>query len=228
MHHLIPGTVIINLDDTHLASADRPAEAWTRFLLATPGSRYVSQGWCVDAALFNGIDYLLSVTIILTRHKVQQTACCNTDAAIQSPTAHLSCFEATEGNDPGRCLDPVLLFAPSSSDVKLSVGRCFTGDDCRARSETIPSLECVRLAPREDILRIVLKSPIWEDDTAGERVVLWSGPTVEVWDQGRSYHNDESNLVIIVILSLVTIGTLSPQVSYLPMWLPDTFALFFQ
>lgn len=112
--------------------------------------------------------------------------------------------------------------------MKLSVGRCFTGDDCRARSETIASLECVRLAPREDILRIVLKSPIWEDDAAGERVVLWSGPTVEVWDQGRSYYNDESNLVIILILSLVTIGTLSPQVSYLPMWLPDTFALFFQ
>lgn len=69
MHHLMPGTIIINLDDTHLASAGRPAEAWTRYLLATPESRYVSQGWCVDAALFNGIDNLLSDTIILTRLK---------------------------------------------------------------------------------------------------------------------------------------------------------------
>lgn len=224
----MPGAIITNLDDTHLASGGRPAEAWTRYLLSNSESRYVSQGWCVDAALFNGIGYILSYIIILTRRKGQQTACCNMDATIHSPTAHLSCFEATEGNDPGRCLDPVLLFTPSSSDAKLSVGRCFTRSDCRVRPETSASLECVRLAPREDILRIVIKPPIWEDDGDGERVVLWSGPTVEVWDQGRLCCNDELKPIIIHILSLVTIGTLSPQVSYLPLWLPDTFALFFQ
>ena len=100
-------------------------------------------------------------------------------------TPLLYCFSSlsARGSSDERCLDPILVLTNLYPGVDLRIqgdtrgqARCSLATPCRADDE------CVRLREDEQILRITFR-----DDQRGsgrEEVLLWSGPRVEVLEQG--------------------------------------------
>ena len=130
------------------------------------------------------------------------TACCDhppkitTDAGNEnSQSSRLSCFSSLSSahrQTAARCLDPIPLFTNSHPKANPNDGdgsetgknhapapaqtlkRCSVSNPCPADSE------CVGLRKGERILRITFEA----GEYGRKEVLLWSGPKVEVWDQG--------------------------------------------
>ena len=120
----------------------------------------------------------------LTRFSAQRTECCSFDAEapVHPPAAQLSCFMMAKNPNAGHCLDPVLILSPDRSKDSKVYSRCYSRSDCASEAGGLP-MECVVPHPRAELLRLTVESPLWEVKTES-RVVLWSGPKDEVWEEG--------------------------------------------
>ncbi|KAI0056036.1 hypothetical protein BV25DRAFT_1921358, partial [Artomyces pyxidatus] len=114
-------------------------------------------------------------------------SCCD-----NSEEGALACFVSAKAEQ--RCVDPVPLLVP----VKGSVARC--GDETHMCGV---NEVCVRPRGGETLLRIGVSSE------GTERVILWRGPKVEVWEQ-------------------VEVGTWLPRWRMLPLWLPHLTSTFLE
>lgn len=111
----------------------------------------------------------------------RDSVCCTP----QSPQDHVqSCFTASVDGTAGHCVDPV----PLLTDTKDSK-RCNAARPCN------PGSACARPSTIEKLLRITYKSE------GLEKIVLWSGPALEVYEQ-------------------VEVGYLLPRTFLSPIWLP--------
>ncbi|KAL5483502.1 hypothetical protein ACEPAI_8734 [Sanghuangporus weigelae] len=196
--HLPPGSIVTSLDDMPLGSTeDFAEEIWTRYLLRTKNPS--EEGWCTDVDVFFN----------------QPTSCCEANGTGQiahPPAAQLSCFIPMQEGDQGHCIDPVPILASSHSQ------RCFSTSDCNenttANETTGGAKECIRPYATSQLLRITVSSPLWEKaeengaNHSRPSIVLWSGPSEEVWEQ-------------------VQVGRLAPRYRFLPTWFPYTLSTFF-
>ncbi|KAG9095856.1 hypothetical protein FS749_009657 [Ceratobasidium sp. UAMH 11750] len=129
-------------------------------------------------------------------YRAQPPECCTNPSS--SP---LVCFSPSNATGPGACLDPFKIFNPPETPKSLVHGRCATA--CitagTAIAEDEPDQICVRA---KGVTRIgVVRG------SEPERTVLWSGPSEEIWEQ-------------------VHVGDLVPRYWFVPVGLPELFALF--
>jgi S2P endopeptidase len=83
----------------------------------------------------------------------------------------------------GRCLDPVPILSPMTADQAPA--------RCRSQHECTKDHICTYPDPREQLMRIGIHSPDWQEAMANNslRIVLWDGPRSEVYEQVIvSYH----------------------------------------
>jgi hypothetical protein len=78
-------------------------------------------------------------------------------------------------------MDPVQLMVPSIG--RVSSERCHNDAQCVDGEADFRSM-CLTLEPSETLMRIVIREPPWTATPGGTRVVLWSGPREEIWEQG--------------------------------------------
>jgi hypothetical protein len=116
--------------------------------------------------------------------------CCQEDYQTSPPLKHLSCFrgmhlpEEDSGKlGAGLCLDPVQIF---SSEPRKR--RCGRDEDCAGdHSAEGSASKCLALDKKEQILRIGYVLPPFlqrSQQDQEEKIILWSGPKVEVYEQG--------------------------------------------
>lgn len=86
-------------------------------------------------------------------------------------TTSLSCFMANTIPSRVGCLDPIPIL--TSTDVEE---RCASESGCKEGNL------CVRPAEKEALLRLTMR-----EGAQPEKVVLWSGPRREIWDEGRPW-----------------------------------------
>lgn len=106
----------------------------------------------------------------------------------------LSCFVSFESKMEEHCTNPVAIL----SQIR---NRCDSSTSC------LESQSCIKPRRDQDILRITVNNE--EAGTEDERIVLWSGPRYEVWEQVQTTH-------------------LAPRFGIIPLGLPVIFADFFQ
>ncbi|KDN40624.1 hypothetical protein RSAG8_07953, partial [Rhizoctonia solani AG-8 WAC10335] len=191
-YHLFPGDIITRIEDTVLSQAHlltqrrTPLRLWHDLLLHHHYNATIDDlpdmGWCVDKRWYEG----------------QPTSCCT-----QSSPSSLVCFAPTAFNATGRCLDAFKVFDPPETPMAISHGRCasrcITADAAAAEDE--PDQVCVRA---KGITRIgVVRNG--ED----EKIVLWSGPSEEIWEQGKQEVSD-----------------IAPRYWFIPLGLPELVSLF--
>ncbi|KAG2148230.1 uncharacterized protein EDB93DRAFT_1250292 [Suillus bovinus] len=104
------------------------------------------------------------------------------------------CFVSFESTIEEYCADPVAILSKMQN-------RCDSSTSC------LESQSCIKPRGDRDILRITVNHE--GTDTEGERIVLWSGPRYEVWEQVQTTH-------------------LAPRFGIIPLGLPLVFADFFQ
>ncbi|THH07642.1 hypothetical protein EW145_g3246 [Phellinidium pouzarii] len=158
-YHLRPGSVITSLDDVRLGEMDAAPEViWSNYLLDHDIYSSYGRGWCIKASYFFG----------------QPTDCCTQGSSslpAHPPAVQLSCFVLTQDGDQGRCVDPVPILSPSPSEAQSVSTRCFSASDCYKKpigDEARPqaddtAMKCVRHDSSAQLLRIVVRPPIWED-----------------------------------------------------------------
>jgi len=106
--------------------------------------------------------------LLTTCYSIERSNDCCTSASNKSPFV---CFASGDGLDEG-CIDPVPILTR-----KLEVARCISQADCS------PDSACVLPARTAQLMRLrVLPLDSEEGD---ESVVLWSGPPIEVHQEGR-------------------------------------------
>lgn len=115
----------------------------------------------------------------------QGNECCR--PTVDGDQLETSCFLMSPYNAE-TCLNPVLLFVPSSQDGLPSSPleqRCH--DSC---SPSVDGTEYACVRPREDqsLLRIHIQPPPWSEDEP--RTIVWRGPRREIWDQCESYFGE--------------------------------------
>ncbi|KAF5366299.1 hypothetical protein D9758_005736 [Tetrapyrgos nigripes] len=184
------GTIITTLDDVSLASKE---DIWTKYLLHGKEELTDSNfGWCV------GIDTL--------REGDNSTCCANPNSA-----SDLSCFISWPNPNPDTnptktstrsCLDPYPILTNTHRKA-----RCSRNEDC------IQGV-CVRPQNPNVFLRLRIKSQTRErhdhnnddgnvdddeDDDDEDEIVLWNGPSKEVWEQ-------------------VVLGESIPRFWFIPLW----------
>ncbi|KAI0313672.1 hypothetical protein OF83DRAFT_1175456 [Amylostereum chailletii] len=120
-------------------------------------------------------------------------SCCRT-AETDDPQ---SCFTNTTLH---RCLDPVALILPSKDPKPYFHSRCTAATSC------VGPQTCVGPRADENVIRITV-----EDYGGRARVVVWRGPTIEVYEE-------------------VQVGTIRPRWAWLPLpiWLPWFFTTFIE
>jgi len=116
----------------------------------------------------------------------QPSDCCSTNATDTSDIACFSSFLRSSAS-VDRCIDPMPIMAGNDR------ARCSPSGACAA------NFTCVIYASPNPLLRIEAS----KDETP--RIVLWSGPPLEVWEQ-------------------VEVGELRPRVFVYPLWLPKLLA----
>ncbi|KAG1733856.1 uncharacterized protein EDB91DRAFT_624050 [Suillus paluster] len=119
-----------------------------------------------------------------------QQCCVDTD----NRTSSLSCFASFASTMETYCTDPVAILSKMQN-------RCDSSTLC------LESQSCVKPTGDRDLLRITVHHQ--ETSTNDDRVVLWSGPKYEVWEQVQTTH-------------------LAPRFDILPLGLPLLLADFFQ
>jgi len=156
-------------------------------------------GWCVQENWFQS----------------QPTDCCSRRSGKFDPQiSYLSCFVPFLG-DPlladGRCVNPVPVMTPS--DHEPPVLRCSQTQDCEADASTPgQAMQCIVPDVGVHLTRISVGPPIsrgQDHDPILTKVVLWSGPKSEIWDE-------------------VSVGILAPSSQFLPLFLPGLVSLFFE
>jgi hypothetical protein len=142
------------------------------------GGVWIARGGWVGISLHWGNMYWLMFVD-------KPTACCDDHhhtKPTQSRTPLLYCFSSlpapTHDQSYDKCLDPIPLLTNPYPGMEghnsPTRARCSSSNPCGGGEE------CVRLREDERILRITFR-----DDRGGrEEVVLWSGPRVEVLEQG--------------------------------------------
>jgi len=117
-------------------------------------------------------------------------SCCSTNK-----TLGLSCFASTDSPLVKGCLDPIpVLTSPGLAD------RCASTADCFATSF------CVTPDKSEQLLRLTIHESSEYNDS---KVILWSGPPQEIWEEVR-------------------VATLLPRASILPVLLPSFAEIFWE
>ncbi|KAG1852881.1 hypothetical protein DFJ58DRAFT_400600 [Suillus subalutaceus] len=104
-----------------------------------------------------------------------------------------SCFVSFESAMEEYCTDPVAVLSKMQN-------RCDSSISC------LESQSCIKPRGDRDILRITVHEGAGTED---ERIVLWSGPKYEVWEQVQTTH-------------------LAPRFGIIPLGLPPVLADFFQ
>ncbi|KAF8527612.1 hypothetical protein BU17DRAFT_39700 [Hysterangium stoloniferum] len=190
---LASGFVITDLDDTPLVKMPNVSvqNIWDTFLMmdtAVVDDQYQSAtplGWCMGQNWFDS----------------RSTTCCTrntTLVSISNSTTAGSCFIPHSNSKEGHCIDPVPLFE------NYTIQRCTSDVVCNA--ETGGTDICIRPHPSTSLLRISVKE---SGNTGVGKVVVWSGPRREVWEQ-------------------VTIGTYLPGFPLLHVGLPAAGKLLFE
>jgi len=168
-------------------------DPWNFFLLQKSTIQDSELGWCIEAAHFSLSVCLFHRSALITISiDSSSDLCCLPD----NPTpASLACFLAT--HQPV-CLDPVPIL---------------TGQHKRCTDRCEDNYMCVRPAEFENLLRITILDP-WQKH---ERVVLWTGPLQEVYNDGRLLR---SLVFFRRLSSSVIVGTRLPRFSFLPLSCP--------
>ncbi|KAG1901551.1 uncharacterized protein F5891DRAFT_950498 [Suillus fuscotomentosus] len=128
----------------------------------------------------------------VSRLSGEHGTCCCVDT--DSSTSSSSCFVSFESTIEEYCTDPVPILSKMQN-------RCDSSMSC------LESQSCIKPREDRDILRITVNHE--GAGTEDERIVLWSGPRYEVWEQVQTTH-------------------LAPRFGIIPLGLPLVFADFFQ
>ncbi|KAF8958412.1 hypothetical protein BDZ97DRAFT_1668560 [Flammula alnicola] len=125
-------------------------------------------------------------------------ACCT--PSLTKPSA-FSCFVSPDDSERG-CIDPVpVLTHPHGHS------RCTSSDGCP------PESACVRPQKESQLMRLTVRPSASHIDE--DTVVLWSGPSAEVWEEGN-------------LVQTVRVGNWVPRIWILPLWLPPLLATFWE
>ena len=176
-----------------MASSSHLPDPWSFFLLQKSTIQESELGWCIEAAHISpSVCLFRRSTLITIPIDSSSDLCCLPD----NPTeASLACFLA---NNQPTCLNPVPILTEQHK-------RC--EDKCE------DDFVCVRPAESENLLRITVLDP-WQKR---QRVVLWTGPLQEIYNDGGLLHSltycrRSSDSVIV--------STRLPRFSFLPLSCP--------
>ncbi|KAG5635122.1 hypothetical protein H0H81_012382 [Sphagnurus paluster] len=192
--YLPPGSVITALDDTPIrttsnSSSSSESDVWFSYLTNPDARTPLTRGWCAPPP------------------PDTNAPCCS-----GTKTFGFACFTTLDSKSPHpkTCLDPIpLLTAPAAQ-------RCASAAECVGPGVSV----CVRPDEAEQLLRLtVRRGPVSGsgsgahdgngDGDGGTEVILWSGPTEEVWEEVR-------------------VGTLRPRLPIFPLGLPLFADLFWE
>ncbi|KAI0084668.1 hypothetical protein BDY19DRAFT_970529 [Irpex rosettiformis] len=207
LHGYLPTlSVITDLDDQSLTSADGSLDIWTSYLSSTtnPDTNAMNDrglGWCVDGRWF--LDH-------------RSDGCCTPHES--SSSAQGACFSADSSLEiERRCIPPLSVLQPSSSHEKPDDGSSSELKRCREAAHCASHSLCARLDQKEDLLRIKLVLPPSHssrekgDNPSDEReikTVVWSGPREELLEE-------------------VEVSTYLPRYAFLPLGVPNAGAVLF-
>jgi S2P endopeptidase len=169
--------VITKLNDFPLASPNQhvDSDVWSQYFLEYDSIPESESGWCVEEEWFLGEARNAShIGPLLTHRLDHNSSCCSSQT---SRDYAQSCFAASAHGTgtSGRCIDPVPLLTQIDDS-----NRCSVVQSCNS------TFVCVRPSTNEQLLRIRFGS------AGSEKLVLWSGPALEVWEQG--------NIVLCVLI----------------------------
>lgn len=165
--HLPVGSIITALDDTSLNSS---RDAWSTYLLEPTPAVY-KQGWCASVSQLTGEHSILGNSLSLWLSTPSDTERCCTNMNSSDEGSSLSCFVSFGNEVEEYCIDPVPILSKTQN-------RCTSSASC------LESQSCVQPRGNRDLLRITVRHQ--GKGTENERVVLWSGPMYEIWEQGMT------------------------------------------
>jgi S2P endopeptidase len=150
-------------------------------------------------------------SFVTQRASSDDDRCCTnlTNMNASDRSSSLSCFVSFENAAETYCTDAVAILSKIQN-------RCDSSALC------LTSQSCIEPRGDRDLLRITVR----HQGTKDERVVLWSGPKYEVWEQGMAL---ESAIIMnIQFRSSVQTTHFAPRFGILPLGLPLSLADFFQ
>ena len=143
--------------------------------------------------------------MLFTQFIEQDDSCCSRKHGFISdshpPLAQQSCFVDIDSRGSlshrgqGHCVDPVPILAPNHNEandgsLERAYPRCSTSRSCnhnqRDAEEDTDMMTCIIPDMDTQLLRIGFIPPAWSGTgSVTQKTILWSGPKVEVWEQGK-------------------------------------------
>ena len=140
---------------------------WTTYLQGTV--KESSLGWCVAKSVLGSGDFLQYLATTNDMLSAKSDECCNYEASKR--LSAFSCFGSKDSLERG-CIDPVPVLTSRHGD-----NRCQSSDKCP------PESSCVFPSKGVQLLRLTVRSSI--SNVQDQTTVLWSGPLVEIWEEGK-------------------------------------------
>ncbi|KAL9709462.1 hypothetical protein Ac2012v2_007197 [Leucoagaricus gongylophorus] len=152
--HLVPGTLVTQLNDQSMAFSTHLPDPWTSFLLTESTTYAPELGWCTETAHFNA----------------SSSQCCLS----HHPTPPLACFLAN--TQQSACLDPVPIL--TQQHTRCAADTCKDGFICVRPAETDHLLRITVFDPQQKRQYVVLwqgpRHEIYHHVTVGTRLPKFS------------------------------------------------------